>query len=220
MSFIKSLDDAGIVCNEYDVATGWPKALDLERLVVLQYPDNERLQIVLHSTLKGACCRREIASTPAMAWAGLYLGSPGTRTPFDKLLETADHAIDAPAFSEWLQRSDTEPSVHIAVWFAKFGILGRSPVVAGHESVKQVDTMKKSALIAEFEYEWPSIVEDISEATRNGLKAAAHTGKHGRWDTDKARAWAVSNGKIKQSAPVHSLAAAWSGTTTRPTNSG
>ena len=62
-----------------------------------------------------------------MAWAGLYLGSPGTRTPFDKLLETADHAIDAPTFSEWLQRSDTEPSVHIAVWFAKFGILGRSP---------------------------------------------------------------------------------------------
>ena len=123
MSFIKSLDDAGIICHEYDVATGWPKALDLERLVVLQYPDNERLQIVLHRTMKNACHRKEIASIPAMAWAGLYLGSRGTRTPFDKLLETADHAIDAPAFSEWLQRSDIEPSVHIAVWFAKFGIL-------------------------------------------------------------------------------------------------
>ena len=95
-----------------------------------------------------------------------------------------------------------------------------APVGAGNEPVKHVNAMKKAALIAALEYEWPSIVSDISEATRNGLKAAAHTGKHGEWDKDKARAWAVSNGKIKQSAPVHSLAAAWSGTTTRPTNSG
>ena len=89
------------------------------------------------------------------------------------------------------------------------------PVVAVNEPVKQVNAMKKSALIAAFEYEWPSIEDDISEATRNRLKAAAHTGKHGEWDKDKARAWAVSNGKIKQSAPVHSLAGAWPGTTTR-----
>ena len=95
-----------------------------------------------------------------------------------------------------------------------------APVGAGNEPVKHVNAMKKAALIAALEYEWPSIVSDISEATRNGLKAAAHTGKHGKWDKDKARAWALSNGKIKQSAPVHSLAAAWSGTTTRHTISG
>ena len=92
-----------------------------------------------------------------------------------------------------------------------------APVVAGNETVKQVNAMKKAALIAALEYEWPSIEDNISEATRNGLKAAAHTGKHGEWDKDKAREWAVSNGKIKQSAPVHSLAAAWAGTTTRHT---
>ena len=152
MSFIKSLDDAGIVCNEYDVATGWPKALDLERLVVLQYPDNERLQIVLHRTMKNACHRKEIASIPAMAWAGLYLGSRGTRTPFDKLLETADHAIDAPAFSEWLQRSDIEPSVHIAVWFAKFGILDCTtapapPVVQATKTKEQRQDRRLKACI-------------------------------------------------------------------------
>ena len=90
-----------------------------------------------------------------------------------------------------------------------------APVVAGNEPVKQVNAMKKSALIAALEYEWPSIEDDISEATRNGLKAAAHTGKHGKWDKDKARAWAVSNGKVKQSAPIHPLTGAWPGTTTR-----
>ena len=95
-----------------------------------------------------------------------------------------------------------------------------APVVAGNEPVKQVNAMKKAALIAALEYEWPSIEDNISEATRNGLKAAAHTGKHGEWDKDKARAWAVSNGKIKQSAPVHSLAGAWLGTTTRHTITG
>lgn len=92
-----------------------------------------------------------------------------------------------------------------------------APVVAGDAPAKQVNAMKKAALIAELEYEWSSIEADISDATRNGLKAAAHTGKHGEWDKDKARAWAVSKGKIKQTAPVHSLAGAWPGATTRHT---
>lgn len=92
-----------------------------------------------------------------------------------------------------------------------------APVVAGIAPAKQVNSMKKAALIAELEYEWSSIEADISDATRNGLKTAAHTGKHGEWDKDKARAWAVSKGKIKQAAPVHSLAAAWSGAVTRHT---
>ena len=94
---------------------------------------------------------------------------------------------------------------------------GPTPVVAERTSdapAKQGNTMKKAALIAELKHEWSSIEADISEATRNGLNAAAHTGKHGEWDKDKARAWAVSKGKIKQTAPVHSLAGAWPGATT------
>lgn len=91
------------------------------------------------------------------------------------------------------------------------------PVVADDAPEKQVDAMKKAALIAALKYEWPSIEADIREATRNELKAAAHTRKHGEWDKDKARAWAVSKGKIKQTTPVHSLAGAWPGTTTRHT---
>jgi hypothetical protein len=61
-----------------------------------------------------------------MEWAGLYLSSPDVQVPFDRLLETTDLAIDAPAFSEWLKRSDTEPSAHVAAWFTKFGILERT----------------------------------------------------------------------------------------------
>ena len=80
--------------------------------------------------------------------------------------------------------------------------------------------LKKVALVASFLWEWPSIVNDIQDASRNGLKAAAHTEKHGMWRSDKARAWAVSKGKIKQSAPVQSLAGAWPGATTRHKNTG
>ncbi|APW47241.1 hypothetical protein [Rhodoferax antarcticus] len=77
--------------------------------------------------------------------------------------------------------------------------------------------LKNVALIANLEYEWSSIKADISDAKRNGLKAAAHTGKHGEWDADKARAWAVLKGKVKQTAPVNQLASAWNGATTRHT---
>lgn len=76
-----------------------------------------------------------------------------------------------------------------------------------------VATMKKKALIDALEYEWPTIRKDLSEATRNGLKDAAHAGNHGDWNKDKARAWAVSKGKIKQAAPLH----IWPGLVTRHT---
>ena len=76
-------------------------------------------------------------------------------------------------------------------------------------------SMKVSALIAEFEFEWSSVRGDIREAKRNGLKEAAHSGKHGMYDCEKARAWAVSMGKIKSDKRAHSLTGAWSGTVTR-----
>ena len=79
---------------------------------------------------------------------------------------------------------------------------------------RQSTPMKKAALIAALEHEWPSIEADLGEATRNGLKDAAHTGKHGEWDREKARVWAVRKNKIKQAAPVHHLAK-WPGTVTR-----
>lgn len=74
--------------------------------------------------------------------------------------------------------------------------------------------MKKKALIAALEHEWESIEADLSEATRNGLKDAAHASKHGEWYESKARAWAVSRGKIRLAAPAIHLAM-WPGTVTR-----
>ena len=85
---------------------------------------------------------------------------------------------------------------------------------ASHALEIQSTPMKKAALIAALEHEWPSIEADLGEATRNGLKDAAHTGKHGEWDREKARVWAVRKNKIKQAAPVHHLAK-WPGTVTR-----
>ena len=79
---------------------------------------------------------------------------------------------------------------------------------------RQEMPMKKAALIAAFEHEWESIEADLSEATRNGLKDAAHAGKHGEWYAPKARAWAVSRGKIRPALPtIHP--AIWPGAVTR-----
>ena len=74
--------------------------------------------------------------------------------------------------------------------------------------------MKKVALVAALQHEWASIEADLSEATRNGLKEAAHAGKHGEWFQSKARAWAVSRNKIRQATlPIHP--ATWPGGVTR-----
>lgn len=56
--------------------------------------------------------------------------------------------------------------------------------------------MKKAALIAALEHEWRSIKADLSEAARNGLKAAAHAGMHGNWDKARAREWAISEARL------------------------
>lgn len=58
--------------------------------------------------------------------------------------------------------------------------------------------MKKKALVEMFEHEWPSINADLNEMSRNGLRTAALTGRHGYFNPSMARAWAVSRGKIRQ----------------------
>lgn len=89
-----------------------------------------------------------------------------------------------------------------------------APVAADMPSTAQDAPMKKAALIAALEHEWPSINADLSEATRNGLRDAAHAGKHGEWHEPKARAWAVSKGKIKQAAPALRMVSVWPGNVT------
>lgn len=90
-----------------------------------------------------------------------------------------------------------------------------APVVEDSASATEDLPMKKAALIAALEHEWPSIERDLSDASRNGLKAAAHSGTHGKWYKARARVWAVSEGKIKQAAPAHPITGAWAGGVTR-----
>ncbi len=67
------------------------------------------------------------------------------------------------------------------------------PVQAG--PAMQTRAMKRRALIDEFRNEWPSIEDDLREASRNGLDSAKLP-KHGMWDADRAMAWAKSQGKL------------------------
>ncbi len=69
--------------------------------------------------------------------------------------------------------------------------------------------MKTKALIADFEREWPSVAADIREASRNGLKDSAHAGRHGYWHPEKAREWAVSNGKMGREVLPQKQATPW-----------
>lgn len=71
--------------------------------------------------------------------------------------------------------------------------------------------LKRAALVAALKHEWPGIDEHLDEASRNGLKVAAHTGKHGMWNLEKARAWGMSKGHIAQPTFADPLQTAWMG---------
>jgi hypothetical protein len=73
--------------------------------------------------------------------------------------------------------------------------------------------LKQKALVSLLQNEWPSIVGDLSEASRNGLKEAAHAGAKG-WRVDDARAWADNKGKLKDGRIATPLATPWVGGTT------
>lgn len=70
--------------------------------------------------------------------------------------------------------------------------------------------LKKKTLVAELRHEWPSIEPDLKEASRNGLKEAAHAGPKG-WRVADARAWADNKGKLRKGALAADLATAWPG---------
>ncbi len=57
--------------------------------------------------------------------------------------------------------------------------------------------VKRKALVAELQHEWPEIEHHLREASRNGLSAAAH--RHDRWAVDAARQWAREHGALRTS---------------------
>lgn len=83
------------------------------------------------------------------------------------------------------------------------------PKRTGHEQLAR--QRKRAVLVAELEAQWLSIEADLSEAPRNGLKAAAQV-QHGIWDKPAAVAWAKSRGKWRTEAEIISHpASVWSG---------
>ena len=212
----------------------WPEWFPPVNLAVLQSPLKDSDTRAWLAAIESAVKTGELASTLKP-----YLWRPpiliiGSSTEFDEQLIPFDElTVTASDFAAWLTAQGEEPSELIAAWFTAVGAQAKdgdnapaqtaampAPVVAVDASnapKTQSNFMKKVALIAELEYEWQSITKDISDAARNGLKAAAHAGKHGEWDRDKARAWAVSKGKIKRAAHVSTPAAPWPGAVTRHT---
>ena len=72
------------------------------------------------------------------------------------------------------------------------------PIPLQGQPIEKPRILKRVALVAELQHEWPTIDGDLREASRNGLKDLAHTGTG--WDVEKARQWADSKGKPTNSA--------------------
>lgn len=95
---------------------------------------------------------------------------------------------------------------------------GRTPALSQDCAITtevQPMPLKKKALIAALENEWPTIEVDLNEGTRNGLKSAAHAEKHGEWYESKAREWAISRGKMGRATTTQTPSHIWPGGVTQ-----
>lgn len=90
----------------------------------------------------------------------------------------------------------------------------RAPALSQERAITtevQPMPLKKKALIAALENEWPTIKVDLNEGTRNGLKSAAHAEKHGEWYESNAREWAINRGKMERFATTQTPSHIWPG---------
>lgn len=158
-------------------------------------PDDERLDYAFSRVNLDDELKNAVTSGKLPVRNPLTLG-PHTY-PVGNALETA--VVDIDDLREFVAERG------LAVEFdAKAG--REAPAGVGRRNQSETETvndeappMKRSALIAELEHEWPSIEADLSDARRNGLYEA-HAPRHGEWYPDKARAWAKSKGKLKAQA--------------------
>lgn len=218
---------------------GWPKAMTPSQLAAMQRPwtigdkVGRATCIALRDTIVGACEAGEIEhetqtierTTPAK-WvphkptsygARMFRGENlGFREPA-RTTTTIVHHVTAPAFAAWLAAQGIEASTHIADWFKVRGVaattLAEPEPVQAAPATPDRRIMKRNALVRELEIEWPTIERDLSDASRNGLSAAAKANKG--WDVDAAKAWADSKGKLKKAAQVVPLNGPWPGIITR-----
>ncbi len=69
--------------------------------------------------------------------------------------------------------------------------------------------MKRAALVEMVRSDWPTIEADLKDASRNGLKEAAHLGSG--WSLARATMWAEAKGKVKARSEKSVPASPWSG---------
>lgn len=135
-----------------------------------------------------------------------YPSEPVREETFLRQIETAivagslttygeQNGVSREALCAWIECPSVPASSPLALWLPAWMREGAGEI------------LKKSALVAELEHEWPSIKEDLSEASRNGLNDAAKAEEHGYWFREKAREWARTRGKLRAA----SSAPAWSG---------
>ncbi|MGB4061123.1 MAG: hypothetical protein WBK26_13020 [Burkholderiaceae bacterium] len=88
--------------------------------------------------------------------------------------------------------------------------VGQPSSAAAASATEKTTVLKRSALIHKHRPRWPTVEDDLGEASRNGLKSAASVA-HGMWRESKALAWAESRGKLKDGGNVTGMPSAWAG---------
>jgi hypothetical protein len=209
-------------------AERWPDSLSIERLAVLQAGKETKEQRddaqAIHATLLAACkagtlpCEAEEHTIrprytvdhqgPAFARRNLYgerVYTDPPPPPPQPQRKTTIYKLRPEVFAGWLAQNKLPPAELVAAWLdAKGTTPVVQPVVTAEESgqVAAQSTariLKKRDLIAELASDWPSIERDVSEASRNGLGAKAHSATPKGWDVEKARSWAEANCKLRRS---------------------
>lgn len=210
-----------------DRAAGWSASLDLQRLSVLQAGQETKEQKdearAICATLLDACkagtvpCESEertirprytvVRQDPTFARRNLYgerIYTPPPPPPPQRT--TTVYRLSPATFASWLAGEGLTPSPLVAAWFKATGTTTSEapadlaqPAAGVNEAGETIARiLKRCALIAELERDWPSIVRNLSEASRNGLKAKAYSDTSKGWDVEKARSWAEANGKLKK----------------------
>jgi hypothetical protein len=62
----------------------------------------------------------------------------------------------------------------------------------------------KRVAVAELQPVWPSVLADINDASRNGLRAFAGAATGRGWHVERMRQWAAANWKLREPASVMS----------------
>lgn len=81
---------------------------------------------------------------------------------------------------------------------------------AAASATERIAALRRLALIHKHRPRWPTIEDDLKEASRNGLKSAASVA-HGMWSESKALAWAESRGKLKDGGNFTGMPSPWAG---------